>query len=123
MILRPFVAARPISHLLRRTHKPTPTLLTQIRTLTQADIDDPGMVRNPTIPLHHSPTNRLPSYFSTSRTAATPTLRPKSANSATPTPTGGTSRSGATSASPSTRTTTSSASSPRTSTRTSPRKR
>ncbi|KAL8974920.1 MAG: hypothetical protein Q9197_000860 [Variospora fuerteventurae] len=43
MIIRPFAAARPISHLLRRTHKPTPTLLTQIRTLTQADIDDPGM--------------------------------------------------------------------------------
>ncbi|KAL9013483.1 MAG: hypothetical protein Q9173_001823 [Seirophora scorigena] len=42
MILRPFTAVRPISYLLR-PHKYTPTTLTQIRTLTQADIDDPGM--------------------------------------------------------------------------------
>ncbi|KAL8939578.1 MAG: hypothetical protein Q9216_003280 [Gyalolechia sp. 2 TL-2023] len=41
MLPRPFAAARPLSHLLRaQRHAPT---ITQIRHITQADIDDPGM--------------------------------------------------------------------------------
>ncbi|KAI4173760.1 MAG: hypothetical protein LQ343_002763 [Gyalolechia ehrenbergii] len=42
MFRRPFPAARPLSHLLRaQRHTPT---ISQIRYLTQADIDDPDMV-------------------------------------------------------------------------------
>ncbi|KAL8829779.1 MAG: hypothetical protein Q9170_006024 [Blastenia crenularia] len=41
MLPRPFVVARPLSHLLRK-HRYTPAL-NQVRYLTQADIDDPGM--------------------------------------------------------------------------------
>ncbi|KAL8723204.1 MAG: hypothetical protein Q9225_000470 [Loekoesia sp. 1 TL-2023] len=41
MLLRPFAAARPLSHLLRKP-RIAPTL-TQVRYLTQADIDDPDM--------------------------------------------------------------------------------
>ncbi|KAL8702135.1 MAG: hypothetical protein Q9201_004569 [Fulgogasparrea decipioides] len=41
MLFRPFTAARPLSHLLLK-HRTLPSR-TQIRCLTQADIDDPGM--------------------------------------------------------------------------------
>ncbi|KAI4123584.1 MAG: hypothetical protein LQ338_005202 [Usnochroma carphineum] len=59
MLLRPFAAARPLSHLLRKPrHTPT---LTQIRTLTQEDIDDPGMVSKLNFPI--SFTTSLPCLF------------------------------------------------------------
>ena len=41
MLSKPFTALRPIPHLLRKA-RPSPTR-TQIRCITQADVEDPGM--------------------------------------------------------------------------------
>lgn len=117
MLPRRLAAARPLSHSLR-TRVPRP-FRSQIRCLSQADIEDPNMVRL----IHPAPTFTPLETDQIRRMAATSIHPRRSASSATPTVTGGTSRNVATTANPCTKTTISSACSPRKSIRTLRRQR
>lgn len=98
MLPRRLAAARPLNTLLRAP--PPVTRRTQLRCLSQADIDDPNMVSIPR-PVHTVPTaSKLINIYSLFRTADTSTHLQRRGSFAIPMPIGGTSRSDAITASP-----------------------
>lgn len=102
MLSRCMAAARPLNNLLRAP--PPVTRRTQLRCLSQADIDDPNMVSIarsvPTAPT----ASRLTKIYYLFRTADTSTHLQRRGSFAIPTPIGGTSRSDAITANPCTKT-------------------
>lgn len=101
MLSRRLAAVRPITNLLRAP--PLVTRRIQLRCLSQADIDDPNMVRIPR-PVHAAPTaSKLTKIYFLIRTADTSIRLQRRGSFAILTPIGGTSRSDAITANPCTK--------------------